>query len=59
MFFFKNNWPTFNFKNGVHQQKKNKKQKRFVINQEPFPQARMKDSLKNTMLPFESASEKN
>ena len=39
--------------------KKNKKQKRFVINQEPFPQAKMKDSLKNTMLPFESASEKN
>ena len=46
MFFLKN-WPTFNFKIGVHQQKKAlNKNKKFVINKKTFPLARMKDSLK-------------
>ena len=45
IFFFKY-WPTFNFKNGVHWQNKSK---RVVINQKPFPLARMKYSLKHTI----------
>ena len=49
MFFLKN-WPTFNFKIGVHQQKKAlNKNKKFVINKKTFPLARMKDSLKKTI----------
>ena len=44
------NWPTFNFKNGVHLKKKAlSKSERFVVNQKPFIQARMKNSLKNTI----------
>ena len=47
MFFFKN-WPTFDFKDGVHYQKKAlNKSKRFVIKQKPFPLAKMKEALKN------------
>ena len=49
MFFFKI-WLAFNIKNCVHEQKKAlNKMKSFVINQKPFPLARMKDSLKNTI----------
>ena len=49
MFFFKN-WPRFDFKNGVQYQKKAlNKSKRLVIKQKPYPLARMKDSLKNTI----------
>ena len=49
LFFFKN-WPTLNFMNGVRQQKKAlNKSKRFLVNEKPFPLARMKDQLKNTI----------
>ena len=49
MFFLKN-CPTFNFKDGFHLQKEAlNKSERFVINQKPFPLARMEDSLKNTI----------
>ena len=49
MLFFKN-WPTFNFKNALHWLKKALKQcKTFVINQTPFPLAKIKDSLRNTI----------
>ena len=44
------NWFTPNFKNCVHQQKKNpNKSTKFVIDQNPFPLARMKDSLKKAI----------
>ena len=49
MFVFKN-WPTFNFENGAHWQKKAlNKSKRFAMNQKPIPLARMKELLKNTI----------
>ena len=49
-FFFFLNWPTFNFKNGVLQQKRApNKSKRFIFCQKPFPLARMKNLLKNTI----------
>ena len=63
MFFLKN-WPTFNFKIGVHQQKKAlNKSKRFVINKKTFPLARMRIRWKKRfqwtkrLHPFESVSE--
>ena len=50
VFFFFLNWPTFNFKNGVLQQKRApNKSKRFIFCQKPFPLARMKNLLKNTI----------
>ena len=49
MFFFKC-WPTFNFKNGVHQPKKTlNKVRGLQLTENPFPLARIKDSLKNTI----------
>ena len=47
--FFKN-WSIYNFKNGIHKQKKAlNKSKMFIMNQKPLPLGRLKDSLKNTI----------